>query len=334
MNERISMKNKIRFILFIVSLAGMSAGCHKMNIEGKSMTVLTQDLIVETLEEKYPEKTFTVKEQNGLYYHVVDNNGIAFQVEPIKDTRLQFWCRDNYPDAYFEANGTLDECNEVLERYGMENKIELGKPLVLNLGIIDDEENRMQMGECFDELGELLKIPFEVTYYDKGTPQQGEEYRGSSTVGTFSYISLDYTFKEPHIRTFADEGTILIEDMQEATGGVELLESMIAQVNTYDAIGEALEPEFYRQIIEAVEEGYRPVEVYGDDYRHFDISIEMIHTKITGNIKAPVLTIENKGKDEDGNVILHVIAENGDEVIMHLGMNEDVRYSYKLEKLF
>jgi len=113
---------------------------------------------------------------------VVDNNGIAFQVEPIKDTRLQFWCRDNYPDAYFEANGTLDECNEVLERYGMENKIELGKPLVLNLGIIDDEENlQISKFDCEyratrrEELTKLLlangcseviwKFPEETNFY-------------------------------------------------------------------------------------------------------------------------------------------------------------------------
>ncbi len=237
-------------------------------------------------------------------------------------------------DACFEANGTVDRCNEILERYNVENRVEIGEPFELNLGIIDDEENRAQMEVCLDELLELLKVPFEVAYFDKGTPQQGENYQASSTVGTFSYISLDYTFHQPHIMAFVGEGTISIKEIQESLEGSTLLEDIIVQVNEYDLIGEALEPDFYVQLKEVVEEGSRPVEVYGDDYRHFNISIEMIHAKITSNADSAIMTVENEGKDETGNTILRVATENGDEIILHLGMNEGFAYSYKLENLY
>ncbi|MBQ8198992.1 MAG: hypothetical protein IJZ76_06165 [Lachnospiraceae bacterium] len=324
------MKKKVCLLLLMTGIICMCVACNKVSDGATS----TQNLIVEVLEEKYPEKTFEVIGQESLYYNVVDGAGIRFQVEPIQVTQVKFWCTDNYLDAYFQANGTVEQCNEILEQFGIENKVELGEPFEVNLGVIDDERNRTQMESCLDELGELLKVPFEVTYYDKGTPQQGEKYQGSSTVGTFSYISLDYTFQEPHIRTFVGEGTIAINDIQKVLDGHALIENILVQVNEYDIIGEALEPEFYAQIKEAVEAGERPVEVYEDDYRHFDISIEMIHTKITSNTDASILTIENEGEDENGNVVLRVMAENGDELFLHLGKNEEVAYSYKLNDLY
>lgn len=322
------MRKKNIFLVFLMTgILYLCAGC------GNTQNS-TQDLIIEALAEKYPEKTFVVEGQDGLYYNVTDAEGIKFQAEPIQETRSQFWCTDNYLDAYFQANGTVDKCNEILERYNVENRVEIGKPFELNLGTIDDEENCAQMATCLDELQELLKVPFEVSYFDKGTPQQAEKYQGSSTVGTFSYISLDYAFHQPHIKAFVGEGTISIKDIQETLDGQKLLEDIIVQVNEYDLIGEALEPDFYAQLKEVVEKGSRPVEVYGDDYRHFDISIEMIHAKITGNTDSAILSVKNEGKDEIGNTILHVAVENGDEIVLHLGINEGVDYSYKLEDLY
>lgn len=175
-----------------------------------------------------------------------------------------------------------------------------------------------------------MKVPFEVTYYDKGTPQQGKKYKGSSKTGTFSYISFDYTFQEPHIMVSVGDGTISIEEIQNAVEGSEILEGIIVQVNEYDAIGEALEPEFYVRLKEIVEKGNRPVEVYGDDYINFNSSIEMIHDK-TKKLGLPIMEVRNDGKDEDGYTMLRVIVENGDEMVLHLGMNEGDAYSYKLE---
>ena len=320
------MKKKIYIFLMIASMTCMCIGCSKAT----SM----QHMIVETLEEKYPEKTFTIEGQEGLFYNLADGDGIKFQVEPIEKSSSRFWCRDNYLDAYFQASGAVDRCNATLNRYGIENRIELGEAFELNLGIIDDEENRTQMAACLDELRELLKVPFEVAYYDRGTPQSGEKYQGSSMMGTFTYISLNYAFQEPHIMPFVGEGTILIEDVQKSLDGEELLEDIIIQVNEYDVIGEALEPEFYSRIKNVVEEGERPVEVYEEDYRHFDISIEMIHSKIGTNTDSAIIAAENEGKDENGNTMLRVIAENGDEIVLHLGVNEGVAYSYKLEDLY
>ena len=130
------------------------------------------------------------------------------------------------------------------------------------------------------------------------------------------------------------EGTISIQDIQKTLDGQKLLEDILVQVNEYDLIGESLEPDFCAQLKEVVKEGSRPVEVYGDDYRHFDISIEMIHAKITGNTDSAILSVKNEGKDEAGNTVLRVAMENGDEMVLHLGMNEGVSYSYKLEDLY
>ncbi len=328
------MKNRLYIVLLMICVVFMSTGCSKVWTATQMLTTSTQDMIVEILEEKYPEKSFEVVGQEGLYYNVVDADGIEFQVEPIMSNFSRFWCTDNYLDAYFQTNGIVDQCNEVLERYGVENRVEIGETFEINLGVIDNYENCVQMAACLDELAELMKVPFEVTYYDKGTPQQGEEYKGSSKTGTFSYISLDYTFQEPHIMVSVGEGTISIEDIQNTVEGSDFLEGIIVQVNEYDAIGEALEPEFYVQLKEVVEKGERPVEVYGDDYRNFNISIEMIHAKITNNTNSSILEVKNDGKDEDGYTMLRVIAENGDEMLLHLGMNEGRAYSYKLQDLY
>lgn len=318
------MKKTIYLFLLATAMICMCIGCGK--------AAPTEDMIVETLEEKYPEKTFEVEGQEGLYYQVVDNDGIRFEAEPIRKSGLQFLCRDNYLDAYFQGNGTLERCNEIIKHYGIKNEIVIGEAFELDIGAIDDEENFAQMAMCLDELGEELKVPFEVTYYDRGTPQQGEKYQGSSTVGTFSYISLDYTFRQPHIMSVAGEGTISIEAIQNAMSGNDFLEDIIVQINEYDMIGEALEPEFCAQIKKVVEEGERPVEVYEDDYRHFAISLEMLHAKIDEKTDSSILTVENGGKDENGNTILLVTTENGEEIDFHLGMNEGVAYSYKLER--
>lgn len=287
--------------------------------------------IVKTLEEKYPQKTFEVVGQEGLFYQVTDADGIEFVVEPLMSSPIRFWCTDNYLDAYFQADGRVERCNEILERYGVENRVEIGEPFELNLGVIDEEENRRQMSACLDELGEVFKIPFEVTYFDKGTPQQGERYRGSSKDGTFSYISLDYTFKEPHIISFLGEGTISIKDMQDYINGSGLLEDIVTQVREYDLIGEALEPEFSGQIKKVREEGKHPPDVLGIyEYSHFSSSVEVICIKIKAKTESVVISVKNEGEDADGNKILRAIAQNGDEILVCVGRNEEFEHSYKI----
>lgn len=121
------MKKRLYIVLFIICVVFMSTGCSKVWTATQMLITSTPDMIVETLEEKYPEKSFEVVEQDGLYYNVVDGDGIEFQVEPIMSNFSRFWCTDNYLDVYFQANGIVDQCNEVLARYDVENRVEIGE---------------------------------------------------------------------------------------------------------------------------------------------------------------------------------------------------------------
>lgn len=143
------MKKRLCIFMCIMSVVLLSFGCNQARSVMQSFNTSTQDTIVEILEEKYPEKSFEVVEQDELYYNVVDADGIEFQVEPIMSGFSRFWCTDNYLDAYFQANGVVDQCNEVLARYDIENRVEIGEPFELNLGVIDNDENCVQMAACW-----------------------------------------------------------------------------------------------------------------------------------------------------------------------------------------
>lgn len=99
------MKNKMCLLFLMIGIICMCIGCGKLNNDNEMVTTSIPDLIIETLEEKYPGKTLEVRGQDGLSYNVVDEEEIKFQVEPIQSTRFHFWCTDNYLDAYFQANG-------------------------------------------------------------------------------------------------------------------------------------------------------------------------------------------------------------------------------------
>lgn len=304
----------------------------------------TEDKTIKVLEEKYPGQEFEITGSEGLFYIVEDQDGMSFHVEALRASYSQFWCTDNYIQQYYEENGVIEDCKELLAEYGMEGEIEMGSPTTLYVGCLDDEANRERMAEGLYRLSELIKPPFEVTYFEKGTPRQGEQYAGSDSVGAFSVICLEYDWLTPHVVSYAsvNEDRLFMRDIYALSTQQDylgVLERIVIEAEDSDLIAKALDEEYFEKVIECQKEGKRPIEELGADFGDFYQSTYVIYGWYHGydgyqGDKVPrISSVEDFGMDEEGNRILMLTNTEGEKTAFHLGLNEnnkyeEVNYSY------
>lgn len=332
----IGVMKKFHVVLMFLACVFCIFGCQKLpNVEEENFyDTDVEEWLITVLEEKYPENAFTVTGEEGIYYILEDQEGISFFVEILEDSEKQFWCKDNYIESYYAAKGVLEQCNSLMQEYGVNDGVETGDSVTLNLGILDDSANYEKMCDCLYELGMLLQLPFEISYYDKGTPQSGEEYQGSTTTGTFSHLGFEMEFNEPYIMQNQIENAILLKVLQgnsDREDYAAIIDNLIQVVMEYNAIGKALDENYYHTVQECIANGGSPSDDLGEDYDYYSFSIHFLQEKMMSISGKALEEVTNDGMDEEGNLMISITDEEGDSYRLHLGKNDDNDYSFKLE---
>lgn len=332
------IKNTMKMLLFCCVMVCVT-GCDVrdfVTLSGEQMA----DKTIEVLEEKYQGQEFEITGSEGLYYIVEDQDGLSFEVEPLSAYYWKFWCTDNYIQQYYEENGVIEACEELFAEYGMEGEIEMGSPTYLHVGYIDDETNRERMAEGIYKLSELIKPPFEVAYFEKGTPQPGENYEGSDSVGVFSVICLEYDWLTPHVVSYAtvNEDRLFMKDIFALSSQQDylgVLERIVIEAEDSDLIAKALDEECFEKVIECRKNGKRPIKELGDDFGDYRKSTSAIYGWYHGEKVPRISYVEDLGLDEEGNRILMLTNTEWEKTAFHVGLNENadyekVNYSYHL----
>lgn len=287
--------------------------------------------IITVLEDKYPGQEFQIMDQDGLYYIVEDGNGIQFWIEPLETTRKQFWCRDNYLECCYEEAGIMEVAETILDEYDIGGEIVKGENVHLDLGYLDEEDNREKMAEGLYELGQLLQPPVEVSYFEKGTPQAAETYEGSDSQGTFYVLSFEYTFRESYVVENVDDYRLFIDDivtMDSLENYQDFLDTYYYGAQGCNILAKAMDEDLYQSIIDCKEEGLHPAEELGDSFQHFYTSLQLVYSKYAQRSDYPMESARWLDEEE---YILEMTDTSGDTVVLDLGRNEEYEYNYYFE---
>lgn len=315
-------------IAMMVNMIFLLSGCAAVDGMIPLSSKQIDNHIIDTLNEKYPNHTFSITSDNGTLFNIQDENAVEFQVTVEEANKLQFWCKDNYIASYFVSEGRLDEFNELLSTYGVGDQLEKDDVIEVTFSNLDDDYGLEDMGNCFYQMGMLLNIPFDVTYFDRGTPQAAESYQGSTTEGFGNVCVISCEYNSSHIITRVDENRLFLKDIQEMSledDYIDYLSEIERSIEDRDIVAEAINPQVYSEIIDIMSRGERPADVLGMSYGDFTMSLDIIfgHYKSDYHVASAQVTERD---DSEETLTLVITDEMGEEYTLNLGSSGDYKY--------